>query len=97
MLLLGFDYNGEVGHCDLRAYIETRSQDMARWHHWAKNFKTMKRDLDVQGGALIVNACETSRISVFPKLDIERALVAVKQGHLGGPHEIQDHLRRLRA
>jgi len=97
MILLGFDYNGEVAHADLRAYLEVRSQDMARWHHWAKNFKTMKRDIDVQGGAFIVNACETSRISVFPRLDIERALVAVKQGHLEAPHEIQDHLCRLRA
>jgi len=99
MLLLGFDYNGEVGHHDLRAYLQVRSQDATSWYSWAKNFKTMKRDLDLVGGAFIVNACLTSRIAVFPRLDIERAIVAVRQGHLdeAPQHEIADHLHRIRA
>jgi hypothetical protein len=79
MLLLGFDYDPEKGHADERAYLSTRSQCNAAWYTWAKNFSGMKRDIDVQGGATIINASPKSRIAAFPKMDIEAALAQIKQ------------------
>jgi hypothetical protein len=79
MILLGFDYDTEKGHADLRAYLQNRSQCPAAWFTWAKNFDRMKRDIDVQGGATIINASPQSRIAAFPKMDIEAALAAIQE------------------
>jgi hypothetical protein len=74
MLLLGFDYNADQGgYTDRRAYVEQRPQDQDRWIAWAKNFNKLKRRTDALG-LTIVNASPTSRITAFPRMDIDAAL-----------------------
>jgi hypothetical protein len=82
MLLLGFDYNADAGgHHDLRAYVSLQSQDEMRWRQWAKNFNRLQREIDLNGGAVIINAAPESRITAFPRMDIEAALAEIRQQH----------------
>lgn len=74
IVLLGFEYNADqAGHADTRAYIMGRTQDEDRWKQWAKNFNRIKRRTD-QAGVTVINAALSSRISCFPKMDIDSAL-----------------------
>jgi hypothetical protein len=73
IVLLGFEYNGDCGHADTRAYINSREQNGPRWHQWANNFGMARRRLEV-AGVKIINAAPKSRITAFPRTDIDAAL-----------------------
>jgi hypothetical protein len=77
VMLLGYDYDADTrGFADLRAYIETRSQDENRWRTWGKAFDQVKRRFETQG-TQIINASPKSRIPTFPKMTIDEAMEEV--------------------
>jgi hypothetical protein len=76
IVLLGYDYNGDAGSADTRAYMNRREQPTDRWVQWAKNFSKVRRRLDL-AGVTVINAAPESRITAFPRMQIDAALAGV--------------------
>lgn len=73
--LFGFDYGGAIGnwHASEEYYQRPRNQSMLKWKQWAARFEQLVAPLAALG-IEVVNACPSSGITAFPKIEIDVAV-----------------------
>jgi hypothetical protein len=76
VVLFGYDYqpdNHGNWHYDEKPYRQQRKQVQSLWDGWLKKWEKVHTRIKDRG-VEVINACPTSKLSIFPKLTIDEAL-----------------------
>jgi hypothetical protein len=85
IVLLGFDYNGDYRfggkgfHHNPEVYEHKRRQEASNWSMWASYFSAIEW-IPRSRGVEVLNACHSSSITAFPKIDLDEAVRYLQKG-----------------